>query len=345
MNILGFSFNKKKSKTEFLPVYNYSIEFLKCIKNTPYSDVPFDKNSYWLNRFYELNIDSYKLIDYYIQDGCLRISSKEEDLTIPQLKVLLKNEKLSTAGNKQELVERVKSFIRDKQYLMNLRQYYKITEKGKQVILNDDFRFKNECSIYFDHILNLINNEGIQEAISLEKSFRTLNPDQRTLGVSLNEVLKGQENSFLIAHYFFENPKLLHDFKLRYEINKYLTSLLTCYSLLSINIKFKIFEQIKKIDFTSFEYFYEHETKDLLGDTEVILNKFLVFEYSYAYNLLRLKDYSRDIFRKRNLGIEIINSNCICCSKLGEEKFLWQNLAYIPKLPRFIDCTCIYSRF
>lgn len=130
--------------------------------------------SYWT---YEFFIDCNYLISKLLKNEYLEISENRDlaNMTIDDLKTILKQANLKTSGTKNILIERIKenlSIDEINNISNNGSRYFVITEKGKQelgnkkTVIAKDSDFEHKC-------YNLILNNNLQEAYKLVCTYES----------------------------------------------------------------------------------------------------------------------------------------------------------------------------
>ena len=348
MNFLKTIFGKPKDLG--YPKFNYEIEFLSRLKGVA-SDPIFGQNTYWPNHFKELLGELGPIVKKMISNGFLEISSKEEVLTVPQLKEILNNNDLSTSGNKQVLCKRVKEEVRDKSYEKGLSAFFKITETGKKIIESYFSQFSKEYALFLHQILGLLLEGKIKEAENRYFFFQNMKSDQRSIGESFE---KFSDKTLQILNLIRKNKALYFEGGFNGKEKNDIMDTLNIFAITFPNFHNSepspfFLEKLSNVNLSKFKEYLSQSKKvkaGILDNLPLVIGYYLHFEYSFLYNKVEISDFMNrsksDRFRSNYSGIQILNRDCECNEVFGEERFSWDELDKIPEIPRLGNCNCIY---
>lgn len=325
------------------PKFNYELEFLEALDKTPTNKL-LGYNPYWEPRFKELLGELKPILNKFLSTGLIDISLKEEVLKVPELKKILKENNLPQTGNKEILAKRVFDEVEDKSYAIHLIPFYKLTPKGKEGIKNYRDEFLKQSLNFLKHQAELLFENNLSELESNHFYIRGQHPDQRSLF--------GQMDSF------GDRTKLVLKKLIQYESFR-----IQCKFPIEFEKKLRVLIGFRKMIIPFFEEFKNEYLKEIdlkeiysilktnpenfdFGEKDDFLNTLIHFEHQHFWNQAKLEEIL-DFKRRRPdckfEGIQIINSGCKCHEEFGEEKYTWDKLDHLPKLPRFTKCICIYN--
>lgn len=351
MNLLQRFFgNSKKGGNQdseglkvLFPKFNYELEFLDAVNNSPINKL-FGYNSYWEPRFSELLGELKPILEKFLTEGMIEISSKEEVLKIPELKKILKENNLPQTGTKEILAKRVFEEVKNKSYASHLIPFYKVTQKGNEDIKNYRDEFLKQSLSFLQNQAELLLKGNISDFESNHFYVRGQHPNQRSL-LGVNESF-GERTKRILKKLSLKEPfRVRCKFPIEFE-NKLRVLIGFKEIYVSFFHEFKN-EYLKNIDLNEIYSIIRSNSEGFnFGEKEDFLNALIHFEYQYFWNQAKLEEilnFKKSRPDSKFQGVQILNLGCKCQEEFQEEKYTWDELDRLPKLPRFPRCTCIYN--
>lgn len=345
--------------------------FKKIFKNSQSNDLPKESlEAVILNTVHKVLIEEIKtyailkdneaLVKRFFSDGFLRFSTLEENLNkefvLPELKEILKENDLKVSGKKDDLIERIISNI-NFENLQNPKSKLKrilLTDKGRELVINENERFSRELEEFYDKVYNLLFLKKFEDAFKLVSTLyeNSLRPNGLGKDWSLGFSKIDMQVSKLLREFHLDETLLNHGIE---EIR----SELATYNLFRFNYlgKYKVEDRILK-KFPNFESKYikdylENEPDGLASNFDSNNQKDVLFLFVHYIqftchneaNLQEICSY-RDKTKYGYKGIELVvsdRSDCAKCSQIGSKKYSWKEIDKIPKIPFYPGCICWYS--
>lgn len=339
------------------PKWNFKILLLKRLHRVSPKNV-FGGNNFVKEKYSELlNVENE--IQNFNRNDLIKVSEYKDnlfnELTVKDLKEVLKIKGLKVSGSKKELVERVILNFEQVEILNPKANYkrYILTEKGRNLINEDKERFKKELDKFQNEIFKLIYDFKFEDAFKSVSDFYALYPfplglnTDWKLGFSFvdkeqTKQLRNIELDFC-KYSFTENI-----------LNSVRTELAT-YSLFKYDyfgkyeIEKKILNIAPQFECTLVNNFLENSPTGVFRkyDSSNNIKKLKIFVHyciNIVYNRANVK-YSQE-FKDNDLfkGVTLIprGKDCIYCLNSSEQNYSWKELDEIPKIPKYPGCTCYY---
>ena len=331
------------------PIVNIKIFFLKELNKSNLHDFSEFRLKIYKDNLGDINalIVDFKNSEYIRETSFIECVNKF--MVVDQLKKYLKSKGISVQGKKADLIHRAIEFFTDHERaeIQEKGSRFIILPKGWELIDSEAVRFDSELNNFFQAVTNELSFSSHLIACKYVSDFIYGYPFPIGMGSDYQSGFDEKYKS-IVAHIMKTNY-ITDKIKIDVEVNLKIRSLIAAGYLFdftpfrSFDIPENILLVFPEIRCMYVEEFLKNNDEDFDINTYESKKEMMYYLQRSIINEATNKiEYDLLLNMKNNIkGISILEGNCHLCKGM-EEKFYWNDLNNLPKLPKAPNCICSY---